>query len=1037
MKITELSIKRPVYVIVLFLLLTVLGYLSFRGLGAELMPKFTPPILNVQIVYPGASPSEVENSLTRKAEDALSGMEGIDQLQSFSFEGMSMLIVSFKYGTDINKSVTDAQNLLDAKRSDLPRDILSPVISKISVDEKPVMILSATSNIEATDFYDLIDKRILPEFSRLNGVAKISLVGGMQREIQINLNQEKLTAFGLTPLMIQAAIRAANLDFPTGYLHGSKSQIAVRLSGKLINIDELRNLIVSTGRAGTQIRLGDVADIADAVKDPVTLGRINGQDAILISLQKQSDANAIRVSDEVMKTISRLENTHSAEGLQISVAQDTTTFTHQSINSVITDLFLAIVMVSLVILLFLHNVRNALIVMVVVPVSLISTFIGMKLFSFTLNLMSLLALSLVIGVLVDDAIVVIENVYRHIEMGKNRVKATFEALKEIGFTVISVTIAIVMVFLPVIFTDTLVSDILRQFCAVIVISILFSLLAALTLVPLLTSRFGNIQEIKGENIFGKLLKGFENAISRFSHWISDILKWGLGHKRLVGLVVLCLTLAVMSLFPLGFINFEFQPYIDRGEFIVQLEMPKDISMEEANALVQKAENWFMSRPEIKDVITMVGLTSDNTQSTKGTPYLAELDVKLVKQKEGTETYITRIRKPLSDYLIDAKVNIFSVSLTGTASKAAVEYIISGNNSDTVMFYAEKALDALGAIPGVMQHELSVENTTPEITVTVNRDKMAELGLSLENVGMMMQMSFQGNDQLKYTAGEYEYDINIRADRMYREQADNVSGLVFINSRGENVRLSQFAAVSPGTGPNRLERYDRNSSVTLRSQVFGVPAGAISKQFMAKMDNMYKPKGIRIEATGDMKKMSESMNVLTTALIMSLLLIYLSLVVLYNNWTDPLVIMFSIPFSIVGAILALALTNTAMSIYAMLGLIMLVGLVAKNAILLVDFANDALREGRRVDEALIQAVRIRTRPILMTALSTTIGMLPIALSTGSGAELRNGMAWVIIGGMLMSTLLTLVVVPVVYKILYPIRMAGKEKVDIEKLMYAVD
>lgn len=619
MKITELSIKRPVYVIVLFLLLTVLGYLSFRGLGAELMPKFTPPILNVQIVYPGASPSEVENSLTRKAEDALSGMEGIDQLQSFSFEGMSMLIVSFKYGTDINKSVTDAQNLLDAKRSDLPRDILSPVISKISVDEKPVMILSATSNIEATDFYDLIDKRILPEFSRLNGVAKISLVGGMQREIQINLNQEKLTAFGLTPLMIQAAIRAANLDFPTGYLHGSKSQIAVRLSGKLINIDELRNLIVSTGRAGTQIRLGDVADIADAVKDPVTLGRINGQDAILISLQKQSDANAIRVSDEVMKTISRLENTHSAEGLQISVAQDTTTFTHQSINSVITDLFLAIVMVSLVILLFLHNVRNALIVMVVVPVSLISTFIGMKLFSFTLNLMSLLALSLVIGVLVDDAIVVIENVYRHIEMGKNRVKATFEALKEIGFTVISVTIAIVMVFLPVIFTDTLVSDILRQFCAVIVISILFSLLAALTLVPLLTSRFGNIQEIKGENIFGKLLKGFENAISRFSHWISDILKWGLGHKRLVGLVVLCLTLAVMSLFPLGFINFEFQPYIDRGEFIVQLEMPKDISMEEANALVQKAENWFMSRPEIKDVITMVGLTSDNTQSTKALP----------------------------------------------------------------------------------------------------------------------------------------------------------------------------------------------------------------------------------------------------------------------------------------------------------------------------------------------------------------------------------------------------------------------------------
>ena len=1037
MRITELSIKRPAYVIVLFMLLTVLGYLSYRGLGAELMPKFIPPVLNVQIVYPGASPAEVENSLTRKAEDALSGMEGIDQLQSFSFEGMSMLIVSFKYGIDINKAVTDAQNLLDAKRSVLPREILSPVISKISVDEKPIMILSATSGIEPADFYDLTDKRILPEFSRLQGVAKISLTGGTQREIQINFNQEKLSASGLSPLMIQAAIRAANLDFPTGYLQDSKSQTAVRLSGKLNNIAELRNLVVSTAGTGTQIRLGDVADVADVVKDPVTLGRINGQDAILISLQKQSDANAIMVSEQVMETISRLENTHSAEGLQISVAQDTTAFTHQSINSVITDLFLAILLVSLVILLFLQNIRNALIVMLVVPVSLVSTFIGMKLFNFTLNLMSLLALSLVIGVLVDDAIVVIENVHRHIEMGKNRVRASFEALKEIGLTVVSVTIAIVMVFLPVIFTNTLVSDILRQFCAVIVISILFSLLAALTLVPLLTSRFGNIQEIRGGNIFGKMLKGFENGISRFSHWISDILKWGLGHKRYIGLVVLGLTLAVMTLFPLGFINFEFQPYIDRREFIVQLEMPKDISMEKANALVRQAENWFMIRPEVEEVITMVGLTSDNTQSTKGTPYLAELDVKLKKQKEGTESYITRIRKPLSDYLVDARVNIFSVSLTGTASKAAVEYIISGNNSDSVMLFAGKALEAMGSIPGVMQQELSVEDATPEITVTVNRDKMSELGLSLENVGMIMQMNFQGNDQLKYTMGDYEYDINIRADRIYRGQPENVSGLVFINNRGENIRLSQFADISAGTGPNRLERFDRNSSVTLRSQAFGVPAGAISKQFMAKMDNMSKPKGLRIEATGDMKKMSDSMSVLATALIMSLLLIYLSLVLLYNNWTDPFVIMFSIPFSIVGAILALALTNTAMSIYAMLGLVMIVGLVAKNAILLVDFANDARREGRGIDEALIQAVRIRTRPILMTALSTTIGMLPIALSAGSGAELRNGMAWVIIGGMLMSTLLTLVVVPVVYKILHPIRVSGKEKVDIEKLMYAGD
>ncbi|MDY0082016.1 MAG: efflux RND transporter permease subunit [Ignavibacteriaceae bacterium] len=1035
MKISELSIKRPVYVIVLFLLLTVLGILSYNSLSAELMPKFSPPILNIQIIYPGASPSEVENSLTRKVEDALSSMEGIDQLQSYSFEGMSMMIVSFVYGTDIDKSVTDAQNLLNAKRAELPREILSPTISKISVDEKPILILSATSNLEPTDFYDLIDKRIIPEFSRVRGVAKITLVGGMQREIQINFNREKLKTFGLTPLMIQNAIRAANLDFPTGYLHSDESQTAIRLSGKLKNIEELRRLVINTSPTGAQIRLGDIADVSDAVKDPVKLGRVNGQDAILINLQKQSDANAIEVSNQVLKTITQLQETYSAEGLKITEAQNTTTFTHQSINSVFTDLILAILLVTLVILLFLNNIRNALIVMVVVPVSLVSTFIGMKLFNFTLNLMSLLALSLVIGVLVDDAIVVIENVYRHIEMGKNRVKATFDAMNEIGFTVISITIAIVMVFLPVIFTETLVSDILRQFCAVIVISILFSLLAALTLVPLFTSRFGNIQEIKGENIFQKMLRSFNKGISQFSNWISEILKWGLGHKLWVALIVIVITAAVMALFPLGFINFEFQPYIDRGEFIVQLEMPKSISMEESNALVQRAENWFMNRSEVEDVVTMVGVTSDNTQSTKGTPYLAELNVKIKKQSEGTETYITRIRKPLSDYLVDAKVKIFSVSLTGTASKAAVEYVISGSNADSVMSFAEKALQILASIPGVMQQELSVENATPEITVTINRDKMSLLGLSLDNIGMVMQMNFQGSDQLKYSEGNYEYDINIRSDKVYREKSENVSNLTFINNRGESVRLSQFASVSLGTGPNRLERFDRNSSVTLRSQVFGVPAGAVSKTFMSEINKMNKPQGLRIETVGDMKKMSDSMSVLTTALMLSLMLIYLSMVVLYNNWTDPFVVMFSIPFSIVGAILALALTNTAMSIYAMLGLVMLVGLVAKNAILLVDFANDALAQGKDIDEALIQAVRIRTRPILMTALSTVIGMLPVALSKGSGAELRNGMAWVIIGGMTMSTLLTLIVVPVVYKVLHPARKEKKEKIDIEKLMYA--
>lgn len=1020
MKISELSIKRPIYVIVLFIVLSVLGYLSYRSLSAELMPKFTPPMISVQIVYPGASPVEVENSLTRKVEDALSGMEGIDKIQSWSFEGMSMFFVSFTYGTDIDRSITLAQNTLSSKLMELPREILSPTISKVTVDDKPIISLSATSNMEATAFYDMMDKRILPELSGIKGTARLSMIGGISREIQVNLDVQRMKAYGISPIQIQGVLRSSNLDFPTGNLRSPESNTSVRLSGKFKNIDEISNLVLMTTPTGNQIRLKDVAEVTDAIKDPAKLARVDGKDAILINILKQSDANAIKVSDAVRKTIDQLESEYSDIGLKLTIAQDSTDFTRDSISSVLFDLLLAILFVSVVILLFLHNFRSAIIVMIVVPVSLVATFTGMYLFDFTLNLMSLLGLSLVIGVLVDDAIVVIENVYRHIEMGKNRVKATYDAIREIGFTVVSVTIVLVVVFLPIALTNTLVSDILRQFAGVVVISTLLSLLAALTLVPMLTSRFGNLEILSGKNIFQKFLIKFENAIDAFSKWIAGLLEWSLSHKRWVGLVVIVVSVSVLSLFPLGFIGFEFLPEVDRGEFIVQLEMPKDISIEESNALVRKAEDWFRTKPEVAGVVTMVGLTSDNTQSTQGTPYLAELNVKLVpanQRKLATKLYISKIKKPLTDYLIDAKVQIFSVSLTGQANKAAVEYVISGNNTDSVMAFAEQALDELRSIPGTLQQSLSVENGLPEITVSVDRDKMSALGLSLDNVGLTMQLNFQGNSSLKYSEGNYEYDINIRADKAFRQQADDVSNLMFVNNRGESVRLAQFADILPGTGPNKLERYNRNSSVTIRTQVLGVTSGTVSDQFLEKIGKLHKPQSIKVEPTGDVQSMADSMSVLTSALLLSLLLIYLAMVILYNNWTDPFVVMFSIPLSIIGAFLALALTNTAMSIYGMLGLVMLIGLVAKNAILLVDFANDAIKEGRSMDEALIQAVKIRTRPILMTALSTIIGMLPVALSTGSGAELRNGLAWVIIGGMALSTFLTLIVVPVVYKIMH--------------------
>jgi len=1020
MKISDLSIRRPIYVVVLFLVVAILGFLGFKSMQAELMPKFTPPTLNVQVVYPGASPSEVENSLTRKLEDALSSLQGIESIRSYSFEGMSMVFISFTYGTDIDKSMTDAQNKINSKKAELPAAILSPMINKITVDDKSIITLSLSADGDPADFSDVIEHRLIPELLRIPGTGKVTSVGEKKREIQVNLDMETMRELGMTPAMVLGTLRGANLEFPTGSLRNELTNTSIRLSGKLSSVEEIRKLVISTLPNGTQIRMCDIAEVIETVKDSNTLARLDGEEAVLLNIFKQSDANAITLSDAIAEASLELEKSYSDINLKIQKVSDTSDFTRESIKSVFVDLILAILLVTLVILVFLHNWRNALMVMLVVPLSLIGAFIGMKLFNFTINLMSLLGLSVVIGVLVDDAIVVIENVYRHMEMGKKPLQATLDAMNEIGFTVVTVTIVLVIVFLPIALTQSLVSDILRQFCGVIIFSILFSLLAALTLIPLLTSRFGKVEELDGKRLWGRVMVGFENGVRSFGDWVAGIVQSSLHHKKIVGLVVLAVTVAICALFPMGFIGFEFMPGVDQSEFTVTLEMPKDISIEESSALVAKAEAWLLDKKEITEVVTMVGLTGGNSENSQGSPYLAGLTVKTVppsQRDKSIKLYIAGLRGELSDYLVDAKVRMFAASLHGSGNSAAVEYILSGSNADSVRVFSEYALDVLRGIPGTIQQELSTGSGIPEVEVDVDREKMSALGLTLDNVGMTMQMAFQGNTSMKFVRNNYEYDINIRADRDYRDNIDDLASLTFINGQGSRVTLDQFAQIRLGTGPNKLERYNRNPSVTISSDVVGVTAGAVSSQFLSEISAKADEMGVDIGTVGDMKSMMDSMGVMGTAILLSLVLMYLSMVVLYNNWTDPFVVMFSIPFSILGAILALALSGTSLNIYAMLGLVMLIGLVAKNAILLVDFAGEQLEAGLDMDSALVAAVRMRTRPILMTALSTVIGMIPVALASGSSAELRNGIGWVIIGGMLLSTLLTLVVVPVAYKLFH--------------------
>eukprot|EP00388_Colpodella_angusta_P010485 GDKJ01027295.1.p1 GENE.GDKJ01027295.1~~GDKJ01027295.1.p1 ORF type:complete len:1063 (+),score=55.08 GDKJ01027295.1:1338-4526(+) len=1023
MKITDISIKRPSLVIVVFTALTLLGLLSYFSLGYELLPKFSNNVVSISTIYPGASPNEVENTVTKKIEDAVSSMENIKKINAVSFESLSTVTITLTDKANIDIALNDAQRKVNAILSELPEDVKTPSLSKFSLDDLPVITMSASANMDDVTFYDLIDKRIAPVISRVNGIAQVNLIGGSEREIQVALDADKIQGYRLSVPQVQQMILSSNLDFPTGSVKTENQDVLVRLSGKYKSIEELRNLVLTTSADGAQIRLGDIADVQDAQKETEKLARIDRKGAIAIQIIKQSDANAVEVSKGVHAAIDKLKSEYKADNLDIKIVNDSSIFTLESADAVIHDLILAVVLVAFVMLFFLHSLRNALIVMVSIPASLIATFIGIGLFGYTLNLMSLLGLSLVVGILVDDAIVVLENIQRHMEMGKNKVRAASDATREIGFTVVSITFVIVVVFFPIAVSTGLVSNILRQFCVVVIIATLLSLVASFTIVPLLFSRFGKLEHIEGKNIFGRFILWFEKQLKKFTVWITGILTWSLNHKLLTLVLVFVMFLSSCGLLVGGFIGSEFFPKSDKGEFLVQIELPKDASLEQTNFLTQKAEAFLNKQPEITQLITTVGQSTGDFGGTQATAYKSEINVKLVErdQREGvsSDIFATRMSRELAKELVGAKVKTVPISILGIAENAPIQLVVMGSDLDSALKYAEGAQQVLASIPGATEIKLSVEKGTPEINVQVDRDKMAAVGLTLSTVGATMQTAFAGNTDGKYRKGEYEYDINIQYQDFNRKNIDDVRNLIFVNNAGAQIKLSQFATITEGSGPSQLERLNKSTSVSVKAQSIGRPTGTVVAEFQEKLEQMQAngklkaPIGVSYTWAGDQENQSEGFGTLGIALLASIILVYLIMVALYDSFVYPLVVMFSLPLAFIGALLALALTNNSIGIFTILGLIMLMGLVAKNAIILVDFTNHMKAEGKSTMEALVLANHARLRPILMTTIAMIFGMLPIALASGAGAEWKNGLAWVIVGGLTSSLFLTLIVVPVVY------------------------
>lgn len=1017
MSITEISIKRPLLITVIFFTLILFGWISYKSLNYNLLPKFEVNVITVQTIYRGASSDEIQSSITKPVEDAVASIEGIDMITSTSMEGVSMIVIQLKAGTSTINAQRDAERKINEIKASLPDDVDDPVIRRVNLDEIPVLKISATANMSQGALYDLIDQKVKPIMLNVEGVGTVSIIGGNEREIKITLDNDKLQAYGISSAQVNQIISNSNSSYPAGSVETSDDRLSIRMNAKVTNVDELRNLVITENKDGSRILIKDVATVTDGLAESTTINRINGNGGIGIEIIKQSDANTVNVSQNAKKRLEELKTMYAAQGFDYKIATDQSVYTLASADAVIHDLFLAVLIVGTVMLLFLHSIRSSLFVLVAIPSAMIPTFILMYIFGFSLNLMTLMGLSLVVGILVDDSIVVLENIFRHLEMGKNKVQASIDGRSEIGFTAIAITLVDVVVFLPLALSSGMIGNILREFSLVVVFSTLMSLFVSFTLTPLLASRWAKLEVLNKDSLWGLINIKFEEFLTGLKEAYGKALYWGLKHKRWVLISIFVMFIGAFALLFTGFIGFAFISAGDRGEFAIKVELAPETPLYQTNLKVKQIEDILLSQPEVTKVFTNVGTQSGAMGGGTSNSNLAEITVTLVDKSErvlSADKFGAAMRNKIGE-IPGIKVTVLPVSITGN-SQSPIQIAVKGTDMDSLWKAARMLKAVVVATPGTDYVDYSTKSVKTEIDIKLNRDKLSNVGMSIPEVGNAIQLAFRGNDQTKFKDKGEEYSINVSLDKDDKRDIESVKNLIIRNSQGNSIRLGEVAEVSEVLGQSVLERTNRMNSIKVTSAAIGRPSGTIVADIQTSLAKEKLPEGIIIDYQGDAKNQKDAFGSLGLAMLMGIILVYLIMVALYESVVYPFVVLFSIPVALIGAFLALALSMQSLSIFAIVGLIMLLGLVAKNGILIVDFTNHLKAEGMPRFEALIEAGKERLRPILMTTIAMITGMLPIALATSAGAEVKNGMAWVIIGGLSSSLILTLFLVPIMYMII---------------------
>jgi hydrophobe/amphiphile efflux-1 (HAE1) family protein len=1006
MWITRVSIRNPVFATMFMVGIAVLGLFSYARLRVEQFPDVTLPYVYVQTAYPGSSPEVVENDVTKPIEYAINTVAGVKMIRSNSREGRSEVFAEFRMSTDMSRAMQDVRDKIALARPNFPRDVKDPLVIRVQEgEERPtvsVAVLSATADLR--ELSSLTDQTIVKALENVPGVARIDVSGRVTRQILIRVKPQALNALGIGVDQVMNAVRAANQDVPAGRITSGKSDTIVRVEGKIKDPAQFARIIVAQ-QGGGPVYLSQVADVIDGEKEQDSIARINGRPSIMLDLRKTQDANIVDTGQGVKEAVEQLKPRLPAD-VELKIAQSSADQVEGSVNRVKQTIVEGALLTVLIVFLFLHSWRSTIITGLTLPIAVIATFIALYAFGFSLNFLTLMALSLTIGLLIDDAIVVRENIVRHLAMGKSHADAAQQATDEIGLAVMATTFAIVAVFVPIAFMSGIIGRFFFQFGVTVAVAVLVSLFVSFTLDPMLSSVWVDPPGSRFRRVpwLGRLMDRIEFLIEKAHDVYASVLDWALTHRKSVVAIALATFFGSFALVPL--VGTEFIPEADEGFLSMRLNTPVGSSLEYTDSKVRQVEDVLKGVPEIALAMTTVG-------TEEGRNY-ARINLKLLPLAERS-----RSQKQVERTIRAALRPIPGIEPTFGFDRNVWVNLL-GPDPDTMTQLITEFAERVAKIPGIADLEISEKTANPALSIRLNNDQAADLGITVQQVGATIRPLIAGDTVSYWLAPDGQnYEVNVQLPKDQRRLAADLGNLYLTtNKKGASgealmVPLRQVAEIVESTSPQLIKRQELQRRVALYANAEGRPAGDVNADVAKVMKQMELPPGYRFDVGGQAKDQQESFEAAMAALALAVVFIYLILASQFASFTQPIAIMASLPFSLVGVFLALLVTGTTLNLFSMIGFIMLMGLVTKNAILLVDFANRARRAGASLHDALMQAGQVRLRPILMTTAAMIGGMTPLALGIGEGGATQAPMGRAIIGGVITSTLLTLVVVPVLY------------------------